>query len=191
MLAIRFSICTPSVPKCKARQTENSKILELRNLSIKTSSTMKKQESRCIILWGYPKSQKFRKLRGMRRQKKKSKVRIVQETKILRESKDRHHRKYRRSRQNITASFKPTLSVENIFLQIFRTVVCILKGEKHLDEATFLNISSYLKKFYQYSSKAISTPTKHKIKSRIFSLFPNFNNSHPAAAFKFVGEPKC
>ena len=88
----------PSVPKYKARQTENLKILELRNLSIKTSSTMKKQESRCIILWGCPKIQKFRKLRGTRRQKKKSKVRIVQATKILRESKDRHHRKYRRSR---------------------------------------------------------------------------------------------
>ena len=49
---------------------------------------MKKQESRCIILWGCPKIQKFRKLRGTRRQKEKSKVRIVQETKILQESID-------------------------------------------------------------------------------------------------------
>ena len=38
-------------PKYKVRRPKNSKKMELRNLSMKTSSIMKKQESRCIILW--------------------------------------------------------------------------------------------------------------------------------------------
>ena len=51
---------------------KNGIFSEIRNLVVKFSPTIKKEESRCIILWGCPKIRKSRRWRQTRRQKNRT-----------------------------------------------------------------------------------------------------------------------
>ena len=51
---------------------KNGIFSEIRNLVVKFSPTIKKEESRCIILWGCPKIRKSRRWRQTQRQKKQN-----------------------------------------------------------------------------------------------------------------------